>query len=51
MKIASIAAFDQTYSAVVGSNRGQIRVYPIERLGKSLSSGRSDEIVKYAVGG
>ena len=29
VKIASIAAFDQTYSAVVGSNRGQIRVYPI----------------------
>lgn len=28
-KISDVASFDQTYAAVVGSNRGQIRVYPI----------------------
>ena len=28
-KITSVASFDQTYAAVVGSNRGQIRVYPM----------------------
>jgi hypothetical protein len=51
VKISSIAAFDQTYAAVVGSNRGQIRVYPIERLGRVQPQGRSDEIAKYFVGG
>ncbi len=41
-KIAAVASFDQTYAAVVGSNRGQIRVYPIERFQKSQGSNKSD---------
>jgi WD40 repeat protein len=50
-KIASVASFDQTYAAVVGTNRGQIRVFPIERIQKSHSTGRSDDIVRYNVAG
>ena len=41
-KIASVASFDQTYAAVVGSNRGQIRVYPIERFQKGPNAGKND---------
>jgi hypothetical protein len=48
VKISSICVFEQTYAAVVGSSRGHIRIYPIERLpGRS----RQDEIVKYNANG
>ena len=49
-KISTAAAFDGSYAAVVGSNRGQIRVYPIERFQRG-NPGKNDEIVKYSVGG
>lgn len=38
VKITSICSFDQTFTAVVGSNKGHIRVYPIERLSGNKGS-------------
>jgi hypothetical protein len=49
-KINSICAFEQTYTAVVGSNKGHIRVYPIDRLSNNKNS-RQEEIMKYSVNG
>jgi hypothetical protein len=48
VKISSICAFENTYTAVVGSNKGHIRIYPIERLPGNRSS-KNDEIMKYSV--
>ena len=50
VKISAIGAFEQTYAVVVGTSRGQIRIYPIERL-PSRNSTRNDEIIKYSVTG
>jgi WD40 repeat protein len=41
-KISAVATFEQTYAAVVGSNRGQIRVYPVERFQKNQNMNRGD---------
>jgi hypothetical protein len=32
VRISSICTFEQTLAAVVGSSKGHIRIYPIERL-------------------
>jgi hypothetical protein len=50
VKISSICAFDRTFAAVVGSSRGHIRIYPIERL-PGTGRSRQDEIMKYNANG
>lgn len=35
-RISSICSFDRTYTAVVGTNKGQIKIYQLERMPSTL---------------